>query len=41
VVGARPDELQSDMKVRLTSANLGVGEDDGQPLDSYAFTPAR
>jgi len=40
VVGARPDELQSDMKVRLTSANLGIG-DDGQPLDSYAFTPAR
>ncbi len=37
---ARPDELANDMKVRLTSAVLGTGE-DGQPVQSYAFMPAR
>lgn len=39
VVGARPDELRTDMKVRLTHAVLGTDE-AGQPVASYAFAPA-
>lgn len=39
VVGAQPEALRTDMKVRLTSATLGKDE-NGQPLESYAFTPA-
>jgi uncharacterized OB-fold protein len=39
VVGADAKKLAMDMKVRLTTATLGTGE-DGKPMASYAFTPA-
>lgn len=37
IVGAEPDTLTMDMPVRLTTAILG--DDDGVPVESYAFTP--
>ena len=39
VVDAEPDALEMDMAVRLTTAVLG--EADGEPVESYAFTPAK
>lgn len=39
VVGCDPDALEMDMKVKLTTAVLGTGE-EGEPVESYAFTPA-
>ncbi|MEX2454294.1 MAG: Zn-ribbon domain-containing OB-fold protein [Rhodospirillaceae bacterium] len=37
VVGADPGSLSMDMQVALTTAVLG--EEDGTPVESYAFTP--
>ncbi len=39
VVDADPDALEMDMAVRLTTAVLGEAE--GEPVESYAFTPAK
>jgi len=40
VVGADPSSLAIDMKVRLTTADLGIDE-TGRAFASYAFSPAR
>lgn len=39
IVGTAPEALEMDMPVRLTTAVLG--EADGAPVDSYAFTPVK